>query len=202
MKRSKKFVVGIVLIIVGMLGFISAFGYDHDKVKIIVGSIIFVAVGIALISIAKEKIYSTEQPEQQIQQDIKSYIDSLPNCICTNLPFDAPKQGESVYPRIFKVAGVTFNNRQEYLKTVLEMQNRGESIVILLEQYDYNGENAIRIVVNDMDIGNIPRKNVKYLIDNKEYLRNIFKLYVGTINDDNGTTRYYAQVKINVAKKI
>jgi len=67
----------------------------------------------------------------------------------------------------FKVAGVTFKtgrkSRQVMLKNMY-FQNTppfDEDIKITFERYDYEGELAIGVYANDLQIGNVPAKLVK-----------------------------------------
>ena len=53
----------------------------------------------------------------------------------TNL---TPQKGVS-HVETFKVAGVTYNNRQQNLKMIQEQINKGKKLNIGIEQYDYKG---------------------------------------------------------------
>ena len=68
---------------------------------------------------------------------------------------------------ITPIAGVTFDNddktsRQRILK---DLMATGGDIEITLDTYDYNGSPAIHVIANDMCIGNIPKKQVKIVLD-------------------------------------
>lgn len=84
---------------------------------------------------------------------------------------DASKQFE--YMEI-KVAGVTFKNdkgptRQTLLKKIKERSAPfDEYLEISINQYDFEGELAYSVCVNDNQIGNVPRSQVQYLHDNIE----------------------------------
>ncbi len=71
-----------------------------------------------------------------------------------------------------KVAGVTFMSgetpRQEYLRKIsLHEDPFSDVLEVNLEQYEYEGEPALAITVNQKIIGNVPRQLVQYLVDNK-----------------------------------
>lgn len=101
----------------------------------------------------------------------------------------------------FKVAGVTFNNRQKNLKTVLEQKNKGKRIDIGIEQYDYKGEPAISVTANGLDIGNLHKKDADYVLENKERIIGFTDLFIDTFTNDEGKEIYYARVELLVKNK-
>lgn len=72
----------------------------------------------------------------------------------------------------FKVAGVSFESsgikRQEYLHKIRYREIPFDAVLnVNLEQYEYQGEAALAVVVNNAVIGNVPRQLVQYLVENK-----------------------------------
>lgn len=68
---------------------------------------------------------------------------------------------------VTRIAGVTFENddgssRQKYLKEAYANQGVG---TLGLESYEYHGEPAIRVLYDDMCIGNIPKDKVQDFMD-------------------------------------
>lgn len=68
---------------------------------------------------------------------------------------------------VTRIAGVTFENddgssRQKYLKEAYANEGVG---TLGLESYDYQGEPAIRVLYDDMCIGNIPKDKVQDFMD-------------------------------------
>lgn len=62
MKKSKKFIIGIVLAVVGVIGLMGLFNSD-DRVPLLIGSLILIAVGAVMIFLDYNK--KTEQKEEQ-----------------------------------------------------------------------------------------------------------------------------------------
>lgn len=77
---------------------------------------------------------------------------------------------------VFPVAGVTFDNRQATLKKIYNDDAYGETE---LEPYKYKGEDAIRVLHEGKDIGNIRRCDIKAV---KELIK---EKYVVSLDVDN-----------------
>lgn len=65
----------------------------------------------------------------------------------------------------FPVAGVTFSNddgssRQAVLREAYNAQAAEDDFEVNLERYDYNGELAIRVLIDDRCVGNVPRSHI------------------------------------------
>jgi hypothetical protein len=101
----------------------------------------------------------------------------------------------------FKVAGVTFNNRQKNLKTVLEQKNKGKRIDIGVEQYEYKGEPAISVTANGLDIGNLHKTDADYVLKNKERIIGFTDLFIDTFTNEEGKEIYYARVEFLIKNK-
>ena len=100
-----------------------------------------------------------------------------------------------------KVAGVTFKNdkgptRQTLLKKIKERSAPfNEYLEISINQYDFEGELAYSICVNDRQIGNVPKSQVQYLHDNIERFVAITGINVyGGYRDENGYFKSYGAV--------
>lgn len=115
----------------------------------------------------------------------------------TNL---TPQKGYSHTER-FKVAGVTFNNRQNNLKKMFEQIKKGKTIDIGIEQYDYKGEPAISVQANGLDIGNLHKKDAEYVLANQERILGFTDLYIDTFTNEEGKNIYYANVELLVKNK-
>lgn len=100
------------------------------------------------------------------------------------------------HSREFKVAGVTFENRQSSLKKLSALRAKGKVLDVGMEQYDFNGKPAIKITVNGLDVGTLHSKDTEYILKNQEYIKGITDFYIGTFADENNKTVYYAKVKV------
>lgn len=104
-----------------------------------------------------------------------SYTNTQSTNNINNQMHTVPKESntENNYEYIkFNVAGVTFKNGSQSRQTLLrKIKFRDPPFdtnnnYIELSTYEYEGEDAIAVNVNNLQIGNVPKDNVKYLIDN------------------------------------
>jgi hypothetical protein len=139
-------------------------------------------------------------------------VDNIENVVCSNAPSSKPKSDEQCYNRNFKIAGVTFGDRQDNLSIIMFTQTVNKPVNIYLQEYKYKGEPAIMIYANNLELGNIPSDKVSFLLENKDRLRDVYKLFIDSFYDDkdldefempkeNAVEKYYAKIEINVVKK-
>lgn len=102
------------------------------------------------------------------------------------------EQKDNEFESEFRVAGVTFEGRQEKLAKIYEENVQSAS----LQWTEWKGEPAIKVICNKMDIGRIPADNVEFFIDND--VKFISEVYVDYFDKD-CTPTYYAKVTV-VAK--
>lgn len=107
-------------------------------------------------------------------------------------PTVQPEAGKS-HTKVFKVAGVTFKGRQKLLKQLKGDKKAGKVLNVQLEEYDYKGEPAIKVLVNGLDVGN--------LHVNQERILGINDFTIGEHYDENEKTSYNAKVKLLIANK-
>ena len=98
MKKSKKFIAGVVLSVIGVIGAISAFA--HGVIPTGFVCLLILVTGIVLIVLDKKK-----KPQQET-----AMIDTA----------------KGTHSKIFKVAGVTFDNRQKHLAKLMQDKLAGK----------------------------------------------------------------------------
>lgn len=114
----------------------------------------------ALISEIKSDLERLDAEKKASAEVEKETVQAMPTVLKKDKQ-DAPKYG-----RIFtKVVGVTFNNedgssRQKYLREAFAAPY-GD---VTLEQYEFEGEPAIRVMFNDWCIGHIPRNKIDEIL--------------------------------------
>lgn len=111
-----------------------------------------------------------------------------------------PQKGVS-HVETFKVAGVTYNNRQQNLMKIQEQINKGKKLNIGIEQYDYKGHPAVSVTVNGLDIGNLHQKDADYVLANQDRILGFTNLFIDKFNNEEGKTIYYARVELLVKNK-
>lgn len=108
------------------------------------------------------------------------------------------QKGQS-HAKIFKVAGVTFNNRQVYLKKLYDIQNKGDKpIHIALKQYQYDNHPAFKVLANGYDIGNLHSEDADIISHNSDVICGIKNFYIGYFEEKN---IYYAKITLIVKNK-
>lgn len=119
-----------------------------------------------------------------------------------------PEVGKS-HTKVCKVAGVTFNGRQQILKKLKADKGSGKKLNVNLEEYNYQGNPAIRVIVNGKDVGNLHTDDVAFVKANQDRILGIKDFTIGEFFDEhenkNGdttfTSKYSAKVKLIVANK-
>lgn len=183
MKKSKLFIVGLVLSIIGALGCIGV--VINGTFNTIAGCLIFLVAGVILIVVDALKNKHTVNKEQDSTQNTKTV--SQVN--------QKPEVGKS-HVKVFKVAGVTFEDRQDNLKKLLADKLSGKRLDVSLSEYDYQGHKAINIVVNGKEIGNLHTDDTNLIFEDTSRVVGIKDLYINDFEDENGKTIYYAKIKL------
>lgn len=111
-----------------------------------------------------------------------------------------PEIGKS-HTKVCKVAGVTFDDRQKHLKKLKADKKSGKAINVKMEEYDFKGEPAIRIIANGYDVGNLHREDVAFVKSNQERILGINDFTIGEHYDENEKISYNAKVKLIIANK-
>ncbi|WP_099468359.1 hypothetical protein [Konateibacter massiliensis] len=105
----------------------------------------------------------------------------------------------------FKVAGVTFKNGRKSRQTILRAVNFKDApfdkdIFLELRPYEYEGQPAYGVYVNDEQIGSVPKEHIAFISDNYsriDALSNI-KVYGGGRNEVNKPISYGAVVTVRL----
>lgn len=183
MKKSKLFIVGLVLSIIGALGCIGI--VINGTFNTIAGCLIFLIAGVLLIvldTLKNKHSVNKEQDRVQHSQEASQVNQK-------------PEAGKS-HVKVFKVAGVTFENRQDHLKKLLADKLSGKHLDISLNEYDYQGHKAISVVVNGKEIGNLHTDDTNLIFEDTSRVVGIKDLYINDFEDENGKTIYYAKIKL------
>ena len=108
-----------------------------------------------------------------------------------------PETGKSPSKKM-KVAGVTFGNRQECLKKLRADKQAGKIIDVSMQEYSYQGEPAIKIIANGMEIGNLHTEDCDFVKNNQSRILGIKDLYIGYAED---IKIYYAKITLIIQNK-
>lgn len=104
-----------------------------------------------------------------------------------NLIYTKHEKGFSQVKK-FKVVGVTFDNRQKTLEKLYRKQEKKKSIAVALDFTTFKGAPAIRILADNLDIGNIAKNDITKLYDNQDSILGIEKFKI-SLTEDYATTR-------------
>lgn len=103
--------------------------------------------------------------------------------------------------RVFKLAGVTFDNRQHNLQLIEQCQNHGGQIKIALNKYIYDGDYAVAVTANGLELGNIKAENLDFVLNNLYRICGYKKLYINNFTNENGSIVWYAEIKLVLVNK-
>jgi archaellum component FlaF (FlaF/FlaG flagellin family) len=103
--------------------------------------------------------------------------------------------------RVFKLAGVTFDNRQHNLQLIEQCQNHGGQIKIALNKYIYDGDYAVAVTANGLELGNIKAENLDFVLNNLYRICGYKKLYINNFTNENGNIVWYAEIKLVLVNK-
>ena len=140
MNKSKKFIVGIVLLILGIVGAVAAFA--QGVVSTGFACLLFLAAGIVLIILDKK--LPTKENSAAIQSNTSQ------NTLTT----------KGTHSQKFKIAGVTYDNRQEHLAKLMQQKLSGKVIKVELQEYEYENQPAIKVIANGLDIGSLHSEDI------------------------------------------
>ncbi|NMA07296.1 MAG: hypothetical protein GX928_06280 [Ruminococcaceae bacterium] len=104
----------------------------------------------------------------------------------------------------FPVRGVTFTNkngtsRQAALKSAYKAEQIGEDLDLSFEEFEYQGQPAVAVLVNERGVGNVPAEDVDAVLEVLDRITNA-QIYVEPFEDDDGDTIYRADVFIDYLK--
>ena len=103
--------------------------------------------------------------------------------------------------RVFKLAGVTFDNRQHNLQLIEQCQNHGGQIKIALNKYIYDGDYAVAVTANGLELGNIKAEDLDFVLNNLYRICGYKKLYINNFTNENGSIVWYAEIKLVLVNK-
>ena len=111
------------------------------------------------------------------------------------------EQKKEFYFFTFKVAGVTFKNGRKTRQAILRSFKYGdeEMETVDLEQYIYEGRDAVYVKINDQIVGNIPSDRVAEFMDLRSkypYEVTICDIYGGHKLDDGSRANFGCEVVV------
>lgn len=170
-KKSKKFITGLILCIVGVIGLFGLLSDTNDKAALAFGSVALIAVGGILLFLGRKPVVVAEK-----SADIHKKA-------------EVAKQNNDYFK--FRVAGVTFSNGHKTRQTILRKIKWGDEpfdfVEWTIEKYDYNGEPAIGVYANGEQVGNVPKEQLAFVLDNWDRIRSVYHTDIyGGGTDDNG----------------
>lgn len=93
----------------------------------------------------------------------------------------------------FNIVGVTFEDRQDNLECIYD--DGVESAALVWE--DFEGEDAIKVYCNDLDIGYISKRDINFFKKYDGKITYINRLFVGGHEDyDTGELTFYARIQV------
>lgn len=182
LNKSKKFIVGIVLLILGIVGAVAAFA--QGVVSTGFACLLFLAAGIVLIILDKK--LPTKENSAAIQSNTSQ------NTLTT----------KGTHSQKFKIAGVTYDNRQEHLAKLMQQKLSGQVINVELQEYEYENQPAIKVIANGLDIGSLHSEDALFIKENQNRVKAIKDLYISSFEDEETKEKiYYARLTLTIENK-
>lgn len=184
-KKSKKFIIGLILAIVGVIGLLGVFSTTENKGGLVFGSLVLLAIGAFLIFIDikgnKKKSNSSADASQTAENSSNSS--------------NTTNKTSSANSYSFKVAGVTFKTANKSRQTMLRKISFGdepfEDVTYSLEKYEYEGSPAIGVYANGEQIGNVPKTDLPFVLKQYDSIWNIDGDVYGGGTDYDGEKKSY-----------
>lgn len=170
-KKSKKFIIGLILCLIGVIGLFGLLSDTNDKAALAFGSAALIAVGGILLFLGRKPVVVAEK-----SADIHKKA-------------EAAKQNNDYFK--FRVAGVTFSNGRKTRQAILRKIKWGDEpfdfVEWTIEKYDYNGAPAVGVYANGEQVGNVPKEQLAFVLDNWDRIRSVYHTDIyGGGTDDNG----------------
>ena len=194
----------MLLVLLGLLLIIVAiFAYGNN----IAAAFFIILIGIAIMAFAfsqNRKKLKRKEAEKQLQQS-RSNADSGPY---------GPPVGPVTERRLWNVdssfrgmtktyylAGVTFHSRtgqsrQQILSLIAEGIPPWDVLSIELNEYSFNGERAVAVVANGVDVGNIRRDDLAFFFRNAHNLFGVVSFTSSDFLDDSGNRKYSGRLTL------
>ena len=196
-KKSKQFIVGIVLCAIGVFGLFGLFVEQEDKASLAFGSLVFIAAGAIVLFLdyrrsAKAAAASAEEERiksERIKQEEEAKAEKIRQEAAEKAAREEAMRKNEYYT--FRVKGVTFSNgrktRQAILRKIYFHDEPFEWVDWTLEQYDFEGSPAIGVYANGEQVGNVPKEKVPVLLERWDEIRSVYHAEVdGGGKDDFG----------------
>ncbi len=182
MNKSKKFIVGIILSVLGIVGAIAAFA--QGIVSTGFACLLFLVAGVVLFILDKKL------PRKENGAPIQS-----------NAGQNQPAT-KGTHSKKFKIAGVTYDNRQEHLAKLMQQKLSGQVINVELHEYEYENQPAIKVIANGLDIGSLHSEDALFIKENQGRVKAIKDLYISSFDDEKTKeTIYYARLTLTIENK-
>lgn len=168
----------------------------------VVLAVLFVGAVVFYI-LRKKKEKENSKPTSKVQEKLESALKKGKKTDATEIP----KLSEPEFGFIeTKVTGVTFKNedgksRQDILKEIFKAKKSANppEMEMSFEPYEYEGEDAVKVLVNDECIGSIEKHHVKEALVAIYNLESVF-INVDRFKDENNSFLYYAKLNIKYRK--
>ena len=164
----------------------------------------FLLIGaIVFYILRKKKEKENSKPTSKVQEKLESALKKGKKADATEIL--KPSEPEFGFIET-KISGVTFKNedgksRQDILRNIYKAKNSANppEMEISFEPYEYEGEDAVKVIVNDECIGSIDKHHVEEALEAIYNLESVF-INVDRFKDENNSFLYYAKLNIKYRK--
>ncbi len=186
-KKSKKFIIGAILLAVGIIGLFGLFTDTADKGMLAVGCVLLIGAGGVLLFLDKKSGASVAVAVDDVHERAEV----------------AAKQNDYFS---FRVAGVTFSNgrktRQAMLRKIKWGDEPFEIVDWTIEKYDFEGSPAVGVYANGEQIGNVPKEHLSFVLDNWDRIRSVYhaEVYGGGQDEEGSAINFGCEITLALNK--
>lgn len=186
MKKDKKFIIGIILLAIGVIGFIGVPSSDN-KASLIAGSLIVLAIGGFLLYLSLKKKKETEQTSQS-KTMVQSFSKSTNGTIVDgNKSVDMLPLIQNDYVKVYEYTNAlcVIKEAENPLSYIQEKVNSGKrQISFALEPENPHDPLSIAIYLDDKKIGYVYRSQTRDMIH--DYYKKNYEVcaHINTFTDE------------------
>lgn len=163
-KKSKKFIIGLILAIVGVLGFFSLATNPENKVEVVIFSLIILAVGAFLIFIDKKKTLKAVKADKKDEKPVTS-PEKVSTTYTEKKKIPDGEMNYNLFQDVVDNSALTYQYEESLCVIDGAFEhipgNGGKTLIFKQEPENPHDNKAVAIYLNDTKIGYIYRGTIQ-----------------------------------------
>lgn len=161
MKKSKKFIIGIVLIVIGAIGLLGLFQEKENKFNLALGSLIFIGIGITLLVFDKKYPAQNKKEQGQIQPpNINTKKKEIPEGEMNYNLFEDIVDGNALCYKYEQNLYIVDDDAFDFIPG-----SGGKAITFKQEPSNPHDKNAVAVYLENKKIGYVYRGKIQDMIN-------------------------------------